>query len=159
MPLRDLVTGDIFVLTPPKKSLKAWQPLDDCVVILFEFQNMDVDDEHTEWRILWVAGIALLRAIGHVLAKSDMMTSGKHKLEIDRLWHRWKAHPDDSAIFWEFVEEERNNLLKTYEFGAALAHDENGFYVRYGNGENAFDLFRAAVYWWRHQLMLLEDRI
>ena len=150
------VTGDIFTLSPPRQTLKAWIPFWDCVTILFEFQNSDVDEEHSEWRLLWVAGVALLRTIGHVLAKADATTSSRHKTEIDQLWATWKSDRAQYAIFWEFVEGERNNLLKTYTFGARLAQDSKGYYVEFEDGEDAFQLFRQAVYWWRHQLMALE---
>jgi hypothetical protein len=157
--MQSYITGDIFVRSPPKQTLKAWEPWHDCVVILFEFQNSDVDEEHPEWRLFWVAGVALLRTVGHVLAKVDASESLKHKREIDRLWSDWKTSPTENTVFWDFVEKERNSLLKTYEFGASLEHDENGCYVTYQGGEDAFELFREAVYWWRLQLETLEDRL
>ena len=154
------VTGDIFVLSPPRQTLKAWRPFWDCVtIILFEFQNSDVDEERSEWRLYWVAGIALLRTIGHVLAKTDAMTSPRHSAEIDRLWEGWKSDRAPSSIFWDFIEKERNNLLKTYTFGARLACDDNGYHVEFEDGQDAFQLFRQAVYWWRHQLVALEDAL
>lgn len=55
------------------------------------------------------------------------------------------------------MERERNNLLKTYSFGARLAWDEDEFpYVEFEDGQDAFERFREAVYWWRHHLMALE---
>ena len=150
------ITGDIFVAKIPKQTLKAWEPFWDCVAILFEFQNSDIDDEHPEWRLYWVAGIALLRTIGHVLVKSDAQQSPKHKSEIDKLWSAWKRRRVDNAIFWDFIEKERNSLLKTYTFGATLAEDDQGQFVRYADGQDAMQLFREAVYWWRHQLSSLE---
>jgi hypothetical protein len=153
------VTGDIFVFSPPRQTLKAWSPFWDCVVILFEFQNSEVDEERSEWRLYWVAGIALLRTIGHVLAKADAVASPRHQTEIDRLWEGWKADRALSSIFWNFIEKERNNLLKTYSFGARLTHDEEGYYVEFEDGQDAFQLFRQAVYWWRHQLMALENAL
>ena len=72
--MTDYVTGDIFTLKIEKQTLKAWKPFWDCVGILFQFQNsaiVDGEDELPEWRLYWVAGITLLRTIGHVLAKVD----------------------------------------------------------------------------------------
>ena len=157
--MRSYITGDIFVATVPSQTLKAWEPFWDCVTILFEFQNSDIDDEHPEWRLHWVAGIALLRTIGHVLVKSDAQTSPTHKDRIDTLWADWKAHRNDNVIFWEFIETERNNLLKTYTFGATLEQNNEGTVVRYTNGEDAMQLYREAVYWWRHQLNRLEEML
>jgi hypothetical protein len=155
----DYVTGDIFVFSPTRQTLKAWSPFWDCVAILFEFQNSDVDEERSEWRLYWVAGVALLRTIGHVLAKSDAMVSHRHEAEIERLWEGWKSDRTESSIFWDFIEKERNNLLKTYSFGARLARDDEGYYVEFEDGQDAFQRFRQAVYWWRHQLMALEDAL
>jgi hypothetical protein len=157
--MNDYITGDIFVFTPPRQTLKAWGPFWDCVTILFEFQNSDVDEEHSEWRLHWVAGIALLRTIGHVLDKADATVSPRHRGEIDQLWEGWKSDRARSSIFWDFIEKERNSLLKTYAFGATLSHDDEGYFVKFEDGQDAFQLFRQAVYWWRHQLMALEDAI
>jgi len=151
------ITGDIFVAKVPKQTLKAWEPFWDCVTILFEFQNSDIDDEHPEWRLHWVAGIALLRTIGHVLVKADAPLSQTHKRAVDSLWADWKDNATDNAIFWNFIETERNNLLKTYTFGATLKQDGESFIVRYTDGEDALQLYREAVYWWRHQLNRLEQ--
>ena len=153
------ISGNIFVFSPPKQSLKAWEPFWECVSILFQFQNSDVDEEHTEWRLFWIAGIALLRTIGHVLAKVDATSSSDHNAAIDNAWIAWKADTSGNAIFWDFIEKERNNLLKTYEFGAELLQDEDGYFVEFSDGEDAFQKFREAVYWWRHQLMLIEDQV
>lgn len=153
------VSDDIFVRAPPKQTLKAWAPFWDCVTILFEFQNSDVDEDRPDWKLFWVAGIALLRAIGHVLAKSDAIVSPKHKVEVNKLWEEWKSAPTENAIFWDFIEDERNNILKTYEFGAKLAKNEGGYYVSYKNEEDAFGMFRNAVYWWRYHLEALERRL
>jgi hypothetical protein len=167
--MKSYVTGDMFVMKPPKQTLKAWQPYSDCVSILFSLNHTDVvdgDEELPDWRIYWVAGIALLRAVGHVLAKSDALTSDKHRNEINKLWKRWREDPDDNIIFHNFIEKERNNILKTYTFGAVLSKiyghdsgDDSKYIVTYSDGEDAFEMFREAVYWWRHQLMVLEDQL
>lgn len=117
---------------------------------------MDDDKESPKWRLHWIAGVALLRDVGHVLVKSDALISAKHKIEVDKLWKEWKDNWQENDIFWLFIEKDRNNVLKTYTLGARLIKDEQGYYIQYKNGEDAFDLFRKAVYWWRHQLMQLE---
>jgi hypothetical protein len=153
------VTGDIFTRRPPTQTLKAWEPLWDCVSILFQFQNSDVadgDEELPEWRFYWVAGIALLRTVGHVLAKVDANSSAMRSQAIGALWRKFQSDREAHWIFWEFIEKERNNLLKTYSSGARFVRDGEAAYVEFEGGEDAFQLFRQAVYWWRHQLMELE---
>jgi hypothetical protein len=156
------VTGDIFVMQPPLQTLKAWDPFWDCVSVLFEFQNSDVADgseEITNWRLFWVAGVALLRTVGHVLAKVDSKGSRHQQQAIGSLWAEWNADRESSAIFWNFIEEERNNLLKTYSFGAQFAYDGYLASIVFRDGSDAFQLYRQAVYWWREQLMKLEAKI
>ena len=50
-------------------------------------------------------------------------------------------------------------FFKTYTFGAKLSVDEDGYYIEFSDGQDAFQLFREAVYWWRHQLELLEEEL
>lgn len=156
------ITGDIFTRTSPIQTLKAWEPWRDCVGILFHFQNSDIvdgDEELPEWRLHWVSGLAMLRTIGHVLAKVDALDSPAHAAAVGGLWATLKKDRKSSEIFWNFIEDERNNLLKTYTFGAKLSSDEYGYFIEFGDGQDAFQLFREAVYWWRYQLELLEDEL
>lgn len=160
--MTSFITGDIFTRTSPIQTLKAWEPYWDCVGILFHFQNSDIvdgDHELPEWKLHWVSGIALLRTVGHVLAKVDALVSPAHAAAVDGLWARLKADRQSSAIFWNFIEEERNNLLKTYTFGAKLGFNEDGYLIEFADGRDAFQLFREAVYWWRHQLETLENEL
>lgn len=160
--MTDHVTGDIFMFSPPHQTMTAWEPFWDCVGILFVFQNSDVADgdlELPEWRINWVAGVALLRATGHVLAKVDALTSTFHADVIGSWWDSLRDDRTSAPIFWEFIERERNNVLKTYSFGARLAHAPEGAYIESKDGSDAFQLYRQAVYWWRHQLMQLEQTL
>ena len=151
-----LEDGDIFVSDLPKKTLKAWEPFEECVGILFQLQNSELDDEHPEWRTYWVAGVALLRTIGHVLDKVDTRTSTQHKVEITNIWNSWKTNKADNWVFWDFVEQERNNILKSYKFGVET--DDKGL-LHSATGADGAQLFREAVYWWRYQLEHLESQL
>ncbi|WP_037382643.1 hypothetical protein [Sinorhizobium americanum] len=160
--MHEYVTGDIFTSRPPKQSLRAWEPFWDCVGILFQLQHLELvdgDEELPDWKLPWIAGIALLRTIGHVLAKVDANKSRDHSREIEHFWRALKSDRESSRIFWDFIENERNNLLKTYTFGARLVRDEDGSYVEFNDGSDAFQTFRQAVYWWRYQLSLIEAAI
>tara|TARA_A100001391_G_scaffold102201_1_gene68039 strand:- start:105 stop:611 length:507 start_codon:yes stop_codon:yes gene_type:complete len=160
--MESYITDDIFTRQVNLKTLKAWEPFSDCVSILFTFQKLDVadgDDELRDWRIFWVSGITLLRAVGHVLAKVDKHKSAQHKEVIDRNWETFRSEESENVVLWKFIEKERNNLIKTYSWGARLAKDDYGYSVEYENRENAFDLFREAVYWWRYQLEKIEAEL
>jgi hypothetical protein len=127
--------------------------------VLFELQNSDIDDEHPEWRRSWIAGVAMLRATGHVLQKVDASTSPRHKSVVDEAWMDWSLNKNENWIFFEFIEKERNNILKTFSFGAQLPASEDRRMLAYGNTDlDGAQLFREAVYWWRHQLRIIESK-
>lgn len=39
---------------------------------------------------------------------------------INHAWDKLKARKPDPKIFWDFIEAERNNVLKVYEFGPRI---------------------------------------
>lgn len=61
-----------------------------------------------------LAMLAMLRSVGHVLDKVDADSPVK-KTWLDERWSRWKREP----IFRDFIELERNRLLKEYRGGIA----------------------------------------
>jgi hypothetical protein len=95
----DLTRDDIFVYRPTKQTLKAWAPFWDAQEIYFALAQTEVGEGRTEWKVLWVAGVATLRIIGHVLAKVDSSSSAVHGAEINRLWDEWKADRAEHTIF------------------------------------------------------------
>lgn len=152
------ITGDIFIVSEALVTLGAWEPFYFTVQILFDLQNSDVDDEHPEWRTNWIAGVATLRIIGHVLHRMDRLRSPRHKALIDAAWSRWSSNKDANWIFFDFIEKERNSILKEFSFGARPPEDADDERVlAYGaTNHDAAQLFREAVYWWRTQLRSLE---
>jgi hypothetical protein len=66
-------------------------------------------------RLHWVAAVALVRAVGHVLDKVDG-TSPAVKSAARAAFTRWKSSAPEHEIFREFIERERNTILKEYEF-------------------------------------------
>ena len=159
--MKSWIERDVFTAKPSETiSLDAWEPWYQTLPILFTLQNSDIDDEHPEWSIQWIAGVATLRTIGHVLHKLDAKKSDKHRAVIDRAWAEWNANKDDNWIFFDFIEKERNNILKEFSFGATLPTVEDGRTLAYGNTNlDATELFREAVYWWRAQLRAIEKAI
>ena len=69
------------------------------------------------FRISWFAVVGLLRAVGHVLSTLDRNTSPEMRRSIDRHWSELQGSKPDPAIFWGFIEFERNRYLKNYEHG------------------------------------------
>lgn len=73
-----------------------------------------------EWRISWVTTVALLRAVGHVLRNVDAPTDTLLKRIVTEEWSKLSATKPEPAIFWQFIEDERNNILKEYRLSAGL---------------------------------------
>ncbi len=160
----------------------ARRVLGDCKAVL----NM-LEDEKDEqcWRVLWAGAMALVRAVGHVLRKVDGENSDVRPL-VEAAWTRWKADRSANAIFWEFIEAERNNILKQYRFSALdssvvglgvveihrgpesdhgvayetpFALEENLFRPieeGFGMGEDARIIYQEALDWWETELARIE---
>lgn len=142
--------------------------LDDCRRALHLAE--DARNEQ-DFRVNWVALIALLRAVGHVLDKVDAASSPALRRAVDERWDEWRRNRDEHRIFWEFIEAERNSVLKTYEFGVqagdvqvlvqaaqgteAFTLDECLFKPLLDGpfaGEDGRDVARDAISWWEGQL-------
>ena len=159
----------------------ARRVLGDCEAAL----NMLEDEEdERRWRVLWAGAMALLRTVGHVLRNVDRADASVRRA-VDAAWGRWKADRSSNAVFWEFIEEERNNILKEYRFSvldsaevglvvvarededsghpvqdeAAVSLGENLFQPLvdgFGTGEDARDVYGEALQWWDAELSRIE---
>ncbi|PZA09650.1 hypothetical protein DNX69_23080 [Rhodopseudomonas palustris] len=98
----------------------------------------------------------MLRTIGHVLAKIDAKASDVNQVIIQEYWDAWKQNKHENWIFWEFIEDERNNILKAYKFGVDI--DDEGLWHSQLE-KDGIQLMREATYWWRSQLIAIEDKI
>ena len=142
-------------------TTKARIVLDDCKVALSGFTE---GIQGAEWRIKWVSIVALLRAVGHVLKNVD----NNRKIDpilskiIEEQWELLKKSKPMPEIFWEFIEKERNNILKQYEIGAG-----QGVTINLGNkvstysytvtsgpykGRDQREVIREAIQWWEGYL-------
>ena len=78
---------------------------------------LQTEQSSDPFRVLWVASVALYRAIGHAIQKVDSISSPQLRLAIQATYESWKGNPDHHPVFFEFIEDERNSVLKEYEFG------------------------------------------
>ena len=69
------------------------------------------------FRICWFTVVGLLRSVGHVLGKVDSTHSPEMAAAIARAWSRLVESKPEPAIFWGFIDSERNRFLKNYEHG------------------------------------------
>ena len=168
--------GDDLGLTGDRDQVTraARKVLDDCKFILSKLEDETGDQP---WRINWVAVVTLLRAVGHVLTKVDGQTEMIRSAS-DRLYQKWKSDDPAHEIFREFIEKERNSVVKEYAIGISEGPvpvvvsfedpttgelsgyeldpiGENiyrpmteGFY----EGEDGRTLIELAIDWWEKQL-------
>lgn len=87
--------------------------LEDCYVAL---RMLEEETDLQRWRVHWAAAAALTRAVGHVLDKVDGARDPRIKKAAAHAFRRWKGNDPQHEIFREFIELQRNNILKEYRF-------------------------------------------
>ncbi len=134
---------------------------------------LEMESDAAQFRVLWVAAVALLRSVGHVLQKVDSTQSPLVAKAIDDTWERWKTDKEANAIFFEFIEEERNNILKEYEFGflsgpvEVLVTPNDEFFTLEDSmycpvsggrfdGEDCRDVVAEGIAWWERELSAID---
>lgn len=156
------VSGDIFTRSAQLGHLHAGEPWEFTRHILFEFQNSDIDEEHPEWMVSWFAGVSILRTIGHVLRNVDRKRSDETWIIVDDFWSDVQNNRITHWIFFDFIQRERNNILKEFSFGASLPENSDDRRILVYDTHDDWDgtqLFREAVYWWRAQLEHIDREI
>jgi hypothetical protein len=163
----------------------ARQVLADCVIAL---EMLEAEQDLVRWRVHWAGALALLRAVGHVLHKVDG-ADPKVRRQIDIAYRRWKSQRTENAVFLEFIEQERNNILKEYRFNLhpldnvdvaitlTAKHYETGNIVQipeiipigeniyrpivdgYSDGDDARDVYQEALDWWEVELAAIDCAI
>jgi hypothetical protein len=100
--------------TPHHATRHARVVLSDCEAALLELQTASQE----LLRRRWVTMLALLRAVGHVLGKVDSHSSPAADAAIAERWDAMtRTTPQgEPKILWGFIEQERNNVLKEYQF-------------------------------------------
>lgn len=137
--------------------MEARQVLDDCRYALSALRP-DLKDQ--EFRVGWAAAVSLLRAVGHVLSKVDGKRSDAAARAIDEEWKQLRKEP-----IYEFIEGERNSILKEYDFGLSESwHIRAGFSGStvthsYRVHEDSVRLLRTAIDRWSALLDAVELRV
>lgn len=142
---------------------KAWEDLRLAASMLED----EVDPNR--FRVLWVACITLARAIGHVLDKNDGMDV---KRLANELYNEWTSPNSKESIFTDFINKDRNLLLKEYSFnyaddGLVLVADDLVVSAIDGDlykpiedseyaGQDCRDVLNDAIEWWDRQLSIIE---
>jgi len=163
---------------------KATEVLEDCRVAL---NMLEAEQDLQRWRIVWAGAVALIRAVGHVLDKVDGKDRFVKQVAGD-FFKRWKCNPEHE-IFREFIERERNNVLKEYRsdvhpldgvqvairlpiiplnggepkiIGQVFNLDENVYRPLLDGpweGDDCRDVLKEAIDWWSAQLNAIDVEV
>ena len=151
--------------------LEALRPLEDAQWAL---RRLEATRDATEFRVLWTATVSLLRAVGHVLRNVDAEGDATTRIVVEDWWREVKSDASRHAIFWRFIERQRNEVLKEYRLGylerlIAVATDGDSLELdspiykplldEQFNAEDARDVASDAVSWWNEQLLRIQTDI
>ncbi|MCB0639765.1 MAG: hypothetical protein KDC54_24240 [Lewinella sp.] len=136
---------------------------------------LELEECERKFKLLWVSCSSLLRAVGHALHKVDSKRNDELRKIVEEWWGTLKANREDHKIFFEFVERERNTILKEYELGffsgeidvlvrstgesfrlaeTAFCPMSSGAF----EGEDCRDIAASAINWWEEQLCEIEQQ-
>ncbi len=117
-------------------------------------------------RLRWITAITILRAVGHTLLNIDASRSPALRSAIDTAWNDWITHRFQHLIFHEFIEKERNTILKEYRTSLfslppqkSKSSDATEFYSSILIGDksySALEALNASIRWWETQLDHIE---
>ncbi len=90
----------------------------------------------------------LLRAVGHVLDNVDGQRDPKLRRAINAWWIDLKSKRPEPLIFWSFIDEERNSIVKEYKTraGQGVTVQLSGIEINLRTGEQSSDEPKPAIY-------------
>jgi hypothetical protein len=146
--------------------LRAYLPYSDALGAMF---SMRASDYSVDWRHNYIVALSTLRATGHVLHKVDTRRFPELRSVVADRFTRWRIGEGNDALFKHFIEDGRNQLLKTYSFTAndelAFFEDElesgdidtinDGFF----KGYNVVDILHHSADWWATELSEIAEEI
>jgi hypothetical protein len=112
--------------------MKARAAFRDCEYAKERLQQAIEQNRLEDAKLFWFAALAMLRAIGHILQKVDAEERGTNfRKALVHHFKRWKQDP----IFTDFIERERNNILKEYKSSLAERETTEEFFLLTESGD------------------------
>lgn len=99
--------------------MKSREVFNDCVLAKEDFVKAVDAKNYPQAKILWFSCVTLLRTIGHVLHKVD--APNIDVILQEELAAQFKFWKSSEPIFRDFIEKERNNILKEYDVCVEVA--------------------------------------
>ena len=143
---------------------QAREVLSDCEAALGSLADCEYG---SEWRRHWVTVLALLRAVGHVLEKVDSKSSPRMAFIVREQFNLLKRTKPEPRIFWNFIEEERNNVLKEYRISGVHASNASSVTFFAGgrnvtasaDGTTHMHVFDRGAFTGRHQVEVAAEAV
>jgi predicted nucleic acid-binding protein len=108
-------------------------------------QMLEEEENSDRWRVLWFAAVTMARSIGHVLHKVDTKHNRKLKAASRAAYEKWQSLPEHK-IFHQFIEIERNSLVKENLTSAEGYSDIWGIVFTDENGVENIESIEAILY-------------
>lgn len=115
------------------------------------------------FNVIYISCAVLCRSIGHVLEKVDAKKSPKLKSVVDSAYARWKDDAHDQLIFKNFIDRNRNDLIKesnfnyeiisSFPYALAVLNEE---LLGYDDPVVAIGI---CINWWHVQLREIEEEV
>ena len=167
-----------------KMTYRARLVLNDCALALELLEQATTDEL---WRVHWFAAIGLVRTVGDVLDKVDGLNPMLAP-KIAQAYKDWQADRERYRIYWDFIKDQRDKLIHQYasdvhpleiipiavEYCVASVDDGSEHIVSDifeldeniyrpmldgpWEGDDARDVLRNAIDWWKAELDKLDSR-
>ena len=108
--------NNINTAFPVKLHLKSYITCSHCKYAIDRLKNEPID--YLDWKIQWAGICALLKTSMHLMRNSDAKSELPEPLKknLIQAWHKLEKNKAKYPIYWQFIDKERNNILKEYEY-------------------------------------------
>lgn len=149
-----------------KYNLMCYRACLDCRYAIERLKESDVS--YSAWKVQWAGICALLKSSIHLMGKRDAKSCLPEslKVELKAAYEELGINKTLYPLFWNFIDRERHNILKEYEFSAYEAIISADGVVRPGfkgilnvmsEGEKEAILIKSGDYKGRHALEVLTE--
>lgn len=148
-----------------KYSLMSYIAVLDCKEAIRALRTEDLD--FGRWKVSWAGICALLNASVHLMRKQDATSCIPLQIRKspNAKWHELGKNKAKYPIFWDFIDQERNNILKEYRFSpdeVILKADgslepKRGLLYMLGENEKSILVIRGGQFGGRPALDVAEE--
>ncbi|MDI1226471.1 MAG: hypothetical protein PSY14_02150 [bacterium] len=101
-----------------KYNLTSYLACSDCKYAIHRLKERQIS--YSAWKVEWAGICALLKASVHLMAAKDAKACLPETLkrELKKAYDELRKNKEQYPLFWKFIDRERHNILKEYEFSA-----------------------------------------